>query len=575
MKSIFAFSLLILSATAAVAQPTPTASIAPLDPDSALLSLSAEGRSLRTPDLAIFSAGVVSTGVTASEAIGANSRKMEAVMDALRRAGIAARDIQTSSISLQPRFDDPDRDEILRARQSGQPYVPSARPRAPKIIGYEARNSVQVRVRKLGEMGRILDTLVESGANEVNGPSFTLDEQKAALDEARIEAVATGRARAELYARAAGMRVARIVAISEGGGYYPVQEIFVTARAASRQRPAAPAADSGLAGRAGAGGERVDAVRAGALRARHPRWLRPLPAIGFSLPVGARPGLVLIFPRQVAQPIRQPEAPERVVAPVHQRITPARGYDIDRLLRAMAADIADHFSHVGVILVPEIGRGRPQYRDDPPPAGMADALARTAVGALPANLEALGRRQPVLEFVGGHVHHRREICRDAITIERHPASLLRAAPATSPVNACRPLEHVFQALATLFAATQNCPLATHAHRRLRAGGRPRSGQCGNYRPSRQRRTCYCSDNFGGLPWVEGPAGCSPFTAGSSYRVGRGRGCRAHRAMARRAYSASRSANTGRYVRRDGASAFGLGGVGQKARRRDGWPSPRR
>lgn len=237
MKSIFAFSLLILSATAAVAQPAPSASIAPLGPDSALLSLSAEGRSLRTPDLAIFSAGVVSTGVTASEAIGANSRKMEAVMDALRRAGIAARDIQTSSISLQPRFDDPDREEILRARATGQPYVPSARPRAPKIIGYEARNSVQVRVRKLGEMGRILDTLVESGANEVNGPSFTLDEQKAALDEARVEAVATGRARAELYARAAGMRVARIVAISEGGGYYPVQEIFVTARAMSGNAP--------------------------------------------------------------------------------------------------------------------------------------------------------------------------------------------------------------------------------------------------------------------------------------------------------------------------------------------------
>src|SRR5690606_32830445 len=91
-------------------------------------------------------------------------------------------------------------------------------------------NSVQVRVRRLGEMGRIIDTLIANGANQVDGPSFTLDDTRAALDEAREEAVANARRTAELYARATGMRVARILSIAEGGGYYPVQQLFVTGR---------------------------------------------------------------------------------------------------------------------------------------------------------------------------------------------------------------------------------------------------------------------------------------------------------------------------------------------------------
>jgi len=213
--------------------------VTPLGPDSALLSLSAEGRSLRTPDLAVFTAGVVSQGTTAAEAIAANSRAMDSVMAALRRAGIQPRDIQTSAISLQPRYNDPEREAQMRVRVERQPYVPPVvEPR--RIIGYEARNQVQVRVRRLGEMGRIIDTLIASGANEVHGPSFTLDEQQVAMDEARAQAVATGRQRAELYARAAGMRVGRLLSISEGGGFYPVQEIFVTGRSLGAAAPPPP-----------------------------------------------------------------------------------------------------------------------------------------------------------------------------------------------------------------------------------------------------------------------------------------------------------------------------------------------
>ena len=226
MKSLVAFACLAAIAGSAAAQTSPTVQVTPLGPGSALLSLSAEGRSDRIPDLAMFSAGVVSHGGTASEALGANSRQMDRVIAALKRSGIADRDIQTSAISLNPRWNNPEAEAQRIARETRQPYVPSNEP--PRIIGYEARNSVQVRVRRLGEMGKIIDTLVSAGANEVNGPSFTLDDQKAAMDEARTEAVAVGRERAELYARAAGMRVVRLLSISEGGGYYPVQQIVVT-----------------------------------------------------------------------------------------------------------------------------------------------------------------------------------------------------------------------------------------------------------------------------------------------------------------------------------------------------------
>jgi uncharacterized protein YggE len=223
-RSLIALALMCCG-SAALAQPVPQVPVSPLGPKSAFLSITAEGRSYRTPDIASFSAGVVTQADTAGEAISGNSRQMNDVVAALKRAGIADRDIQSSAITLQPRYANPELEAQILARQSRQPYVPPQKPMTPKIVGYEARNTVQVRVRRLGEMGRIIDTLVAQGANEVNGPSFSLEEPRAALDEARGQAMAEARRRAELYAQAAGLHVARILSISESGGYYPMQEM--------------------------------------------------------------------------------------------------------------------------------------------------------------------------------------------------------------------------------------------------------------------------------------------------------------------------------------------------------------
>jgi uncharacterized protein YggE len=243
-KHLFAVAMLC-SGSVALAQPIPNPT-SPLGPNSALLSLTSEGRSYRTPDIANFSARVVTQADTAGEAIAGNSNRMNDIVAALKRAGIAERDIQTSAITLQPRYSNPDLDAQILARQSRQPYVPPIKPASPKIIGYEARNTVQVRVRRLGQMGRIIDTLVAQGANEVNGPSFTLDEPRAALDEARNEAMTEARRRADLYARAAGMHVARILSINESGGYYPVQEMAMARVAIAPPAPPPPVAPGEL-----------------------------------------------------------------------------------------------------------------------------------------------------------------------------------------------------------------------------------------------------------------------------------------------------------------------------------------
>jgi uncharacterized protein YggE len=164
------------------------------------LDVSATGEVSRVPDVAIISAGVQIRAATATGAISENAARMERVRAALKAAGIADRDIQTSTISLNPEY-------------RYQDNVP------PKLTGYTASNQVNVRFHDIRNSGRILDALVAQGANQINGPSLTIDKPEAALDEARANAIAVGRARAELYARALGMRVVRLLSVTEGGGY--------------------------------------------------------------------------------------------------------------------------------------------------------------------------------------------------------------------------------------------------------------------------------------------------------------------------------------------------------------------
>lgn len=221
----------------AMAQPAPPVVVAP---GNTVLTVNAEGRSLRQPDLAVFTAGVTTQGQTAAAALGENSQAMNRVIAALRRAGIAERDIQTNNLSIQPVYADPNRDAMLAAQANGQPFIPPPpEQQVPRIIGYQASNQVSVRQRNLRDFGRVIDTLASAGANQINGPSFQMDDDRAALDEARLDAMNNAKARADLYARATGLRVARILSISEMGGYYGPPPVAF-ARAVSAQDAAAP-----------------------------------------------------------------------------------------------------------------------------------------------------------------------------------------------------------------------------------------------------------------------------------------------------------------------------------------------
>lgn len=216
---LIAASLATLTAMAAIPA---AAQVAPPPPfvDGTVLDVSATGKTTRVPDIATIRAGVVTQSATAAAALSDNAQRMAQVLAALKSAGVQPRDITTSNVSLQPQY----------RYEQNQP---------PVITGYQASNTVSVRFRDIARSGAILDALVKQGANQIDGPSLSLDQPDAALDEARVDAVKRARARADLYARAAGLTVARILTISEGGEVSGPRPPVMYARVA-----AAPAADT-------------------------------------------------------------------------------------------------------------------------------------------------------------------------------------------------------------------------------------------------------------------------------------------------------------------------------------------
>lgn len=197
--SRFAFLLtLILAVTlpmTATAQSDSTA--LSTSPQGTVLTVSATGQSARAPDFATVSAGVITQAAQADAAMRDNAAQMARTLAALRQAGVAERDIRTSSLALNPQY---------RYEQN----------QAPVITGYQASNTVTIKMRDLSQLGRTLDALVVSGANQIHGPSFGIEHPQAAYDEARRAATQAALAQAKTYADALGVRVRRLISLSEG-----------------------------------------------------------------------------------------------------------------------------------------------------------------------------------------------------------------------------------------------------------------------------------------------------------------------------------------------------------------------
>jgi uncharacterized protein len=179
------------------------------------VTVSASGTVTVEPDQARVTSGVTADGATAREALTANTAAMQKVIAELKGAGIDAKDIQTASFRVEPRYTRP---------IEGQ---------APKIDGYSVTNEVQVLVRDLDKLGDILDRLVTAGANQTAGLNFEVSKAETLLDEARQQAVANALRRAKLYATAAGAEVGEVLTIVEGGREPP--RPMVMTRAVSPQ----------------------------------------------------------------------------------------------------------------------------------------------------------------------------------------------------------------------------------------------------------------------------------------------------------------------------------------------------
>lgn len=162
------------------------------------------------PDLAKIDAGVTSDGKTAREASETNNVAMGKVLMALKSAGIAEKDIQTSRLSLQPQ------------------YAPN-RPGPAAIIGYQASNHVSISLREVGKVANVIDTLVGAGANQIGGVNFMVASASKLLDDARGKALADARRKAEIYAAAAGVTLGAPLSISEETGSAPVPYRRMTA----------------------------------------------------------------------------------------------------------------------------------------------------------------------------------------------------------------------------------------------------------------------------------------------------------------------------------------------------------
>jgi len=188
----------------------------------ARITVSGEGHVEATPDMATITMGMTAEADTAKAAMDQVSASLTALLAVLGEAGIEARDIQTSGLSLNPLW--------------GANSVDSARQR---IKSFAASNNVTVRVRDLDKLGPVLDQALASGANTFHGLTFGLQDPGPGMDVARAEAVADAIRKARIMAEAAGVDLGRIVSISEGGGYVPPQPMFRMEAMAATAMPVA------------------------------------------------------------------------------------------------------------------------------------------------------------------------------------------------------------------------------------------------------------------------------------------------------------------------------------------------
>ncbi|MCC6902089.1 MAG: SIMPL domain-containing protein [Polyangiaceae bacterium] len=166
-------------------------------PDPSGVSVTGRGEAQAAPDVAFFDVGVEVDAPTVGAARTSAAKSAERVIAALKKNGVAAKDIQTASLSIQPRYD----------HVAGR----------DKITGYGVTTSVTVKARNLDQIGSLIDDAIAAGGNatRVNGIRFGFDDPSRLRDDARQRAVADARRRAEELARLSGVKLAGPITVEE------------------------------------------------------------------------------------------------------------------------------------------------------------------------------------------------------------------------------------------------------------------------------------------------------------------------------------------------------------------------
>lgn len=170
-------------------------------PREPVINVAGEGEASVAPDMAILSLAVVRNAETAAAALSANSAAMGEILSALKLGGVADRDMQTSNFSIFPQY------------RHNDPKNGVVEP--PRVVGYEVSNTLTLKVRDLKKLGGIIDQSVKLGVNQGGQIAFTNDDSSKTMAEARKAAVADAVARAKTLAEAAGVKLGRVLEISE------------------------------------------------------------------------------------------------------------------------------------------------------------------------------------------------------------------------------------------------------------------------------------------------------------------------------------------------------------------------
>ncbi|MBW3096056.1 SIMPL domain-containing protein [Pseudohoeflea coraliihabitans] len=214
-----------IAAALALSQPA-LANDAAVEPG--IILVSAEGSAQTVPDMAVIQLTVMRQAETARAALDASNAAMQDVLAAMKQAGIADRDLQTSDFSIQPQWN--------YHRNRDEPETP------PTIVGYQVSNGLTVRIRELDNLGRILDESISLGVNQGGQIMFTNDDPEATLSEARRNAIAKATKKASEMAAAAGVALGRITQISEQAGARPPMPLMRAEMAMAKDAGAVPVA---------------------------------------------------------------------------------------------------------------------------------------------------------------------------------------------------------------------------------------------------------------------------------------------------------------------------------------------